>query len=89
MPYSSKEEAAQGWADIIARARSCSAGAAREAVAQLGRRDLFFLLTRLLGREEMFNDWCFARCAEVQRQPDGMLDLWAREHYKSTIKPLS
>jgi predicted phage terminase large subunit-like protein len=85
MPYSSKEEAAQGWADIIARARSCSAGAAREAVAQLGRRDLFFLLTRLLGREEMFNDWCFARCAEVQRQPDGMLDLWAREHYKSTI----
>lgn len=53
--------------------------------AQLGRQDLFFMLTHLLGRTDMDRDWIFARCRDVQRAPDGHLDLWAREHYKSTI----
>lgn len=50
-----------------------------------GRKDLFFLLTRILKRPDADNDWCFARSREVQASPNEHLDLWAREHYKSTI----
>lgn len=46
---------------------------------------LFFLLVYGLGRRDADNDFVFARCAEVEDSPNGHLDLWAREHYKSTV----
>lgn len=49
------------------------------------RTDLFFLLYAVLKRRDMADQWLLDRCNEVQASPNGHLDLWFREGYKSTI----
>lgn len=51
----------------------------------LARNDLFYLLTVVCKRKDINRDWLFARCREVEREPNGFVDLWARDHYKSSI----
>lgn len=55
----------------------------------LYQNDLYYLLVYGLGRsfagEGTNASWYFSRCREVQANPNGHLDLWAREHGKSTV----
>lgn len=71
------------WADIVGAMRDDDGR--RIARRTLAEVDLAYLLIVVCGRHDLLHPWLIARCDEVQDDPDGHLDLWAREHGKSSI----
>jgi len=86
---SERQKALQQYIDLLAEARD--KGKLMSMLRALAVKDLYFLLVRVLRQGHMNEgpeyrrDWLFDRCREVQAEPDNCLDLWAREHFKSTI----
>lgn len=57
-----------------------------EQLRKLCKFDLFFLMTIACQRKDLDNDFCYQGCREVEEEQDSIMDLWSREHYKSSIK---
>jgi predicted phage terminase large subunit-like protein len=57
----------------------------KQSLRYLALNDLYFLIRYVLNRKDIERQWLFDRCKEIQDNPNDHIDLWAREHYKSTI----
>ena len=52
---------------------------------ELCKEDLFFLIYFVLGMKAVNHPWIVDRVREIELAHDKTLDLWSREHYKSSL----
>lgn len=71
--------------DVLLKAADKSSEHVRLVKRNLAQTDLFFLLLFICKRRDLNGDFFYERCNEVQADPNGRLDLWAREHGKSSL----
>lgn len=69
----------QAWDQVDHNGRSL------EGARALARCDRYYLLIKVLRRYDAWHPWVYARCRELERAPDGHIDIWARNHYKTTL----
>ena len=60
-------------------------GKLTQAVRELICADLFYLMVRACKRVDLLHPWIYERCRDIEENPDNHLDLWAREHCKSSL----
>lgn len=69
--------------EIIAKAKKSNR--LKPVLRKLCKEDRYFLLTRVLRRPDARKEMIYKLCRMVEADTDGYLDLWSREHYKSTL----
>jgi len=83
--FTSVEQAHRYYFNTLRDARRHGLRVLDETQRFLLRNDLFYLGVNGCGRKDLNRDFLLQQCQTVRADPDGYLDLWAREHYKSTI----
>lgn len=73
------------YAQLMNSLRELSELERHQKMRYLVRTDLYFLLRYVMDRPDMDHPWMLEKIRQVQAKPDGCLDLWARDHRKSTI----
>ena len=79
------------WGSKLFRFYKAADSFSDEVRAYLGLIDRFYLLISILHRVDFLrqgakgNRWLYERVREVEAEPDGHLDLWARFHFKTSV----